>query len=505
MGFSCCGSNVWLPVVLLLPFASSALIIVLRSVPRAQEIISILASVTLFPAAAYLGFSAIQGATLGLLKYNLTSKVTLAFAPEAFGIVFSVLVSLLWVITNIYTIGYMNKVYGKGKDRAVFYACFAASIGCTLCIAFAANIVTIFICYEMLTLCTYPLIIHGQSPKALEGGSAYLKTLLCSSVLLFLPLVVLVYTVAPTELFSSAFLVAEKRPDLVPLLSVLLCYGVAKAAVMPLHTWLPRAMVAATPVSALLHAVAVVKSGVFTIAKITVYALGVKGMHDLYNDTASAIISGVTHLNVPMYVSVATIIVGSVCAMVQTNLKKLLAYSTISQLSYITLAISLYTDGAIAAAMLQMVGHAFAKITLFFAVGAIYASTGRTLISELTGLGKAMPMTIAMFSLGAFAMIGIPPAGTIWGKFYILSEAMQQDNYLVVGTVLLSTLLNTLYFIPLIYRAFFMQGENISEVKEAPLPLLFAMLATSTGTLFLFFKPALISKVLATVGTPIYF
>ncbi|QJC27288.1 cation:proton antiporter subunit A [Anaplasma platys] len=491
--------------MLLLPFVSSALILGFRRVPHSQEVLSILASTVLFPVAAYLGFRAINGAPSGLLKYNLSSKLTLAFAPEAFGVVFSILVSLLWVITNIYTIGYMNNVYGKGNDRSVFYACFAASIGCTMCIAFAANIATIFIFYEMLTLCTYPLITHGRSQKALESGSAYIKTLLCSSVLLFLPLVVLVCSVSPAELFSSDYLVAEKRPDLIPLLSVLLCYGVAKAAIMPLHTWLPRAMVAATPVSALLHAVAVVKSGVFTIAKITVYALGVQGMYNICNSANGAVNSGTLHVNVLMYASIATILLGSLCAIAQTNLKKLLAYSTISQLSYITLAISLYTDGAMSAALLQMVGHAFAKITLFFAVGAIYASTGRTMISELTGLGKAMPLTLAMFSLGAFAMIGIPPAGTIWGKFYILSEALRQDNYLVVGTVLLSTLLNTLYFIPLIFRAFFIKGEDVSVIKEAPLPLLLAMLATSLGTLFLFFKPDAVSGVMATVGTQIHF
>lgn len=502
MGFSCCGTNVWLLVLLLLPFISSALILSCRRIPHSQEILSTLASLALLPVAGYLGFRTIQGTSLGILKYNLSPQITLALAPEALGVVFSVLVAMLWVITNVYTIGYMNKVYGRNKNRSVFYACFAASIGCTMCIAFAANVVTIFVFYEMLTMCTYPLIVHGQSPKALESGSAYLKTLLCSSVFLFLPLVVLISVAAPTELFSLSSLVAEKRPDLVPLLSVLLCYGVAKAAVMPLHVWLPRAMVAATPVSALLHAVAVVKSGVFTVTKITVYALGVSGMYELLHDTNTDATSGIFGGNMLMYVSVATILGGSICALRQTNLKRLLAYSTISQLSYITLAISLYTDNAISAAMFQMVCHAFAKITLFFAVGAIYVSSGRTQVTELTGLGRAMPFTLTMFSLGAFAMIGIPPAGTIWGKFYILSEALQQGSYLVVGTVLLSTLLNTLYFIPLVYRAFFMEADT-HGVREAPLPLLIAMLATSLGTLFLFFKPDFISGVLAAVGTQI--
>ncbi|WP_249549047.1 proton-conducting transporter membrane subunit [Anaplasma phagocytophilum] len=490
-----CRPDVLLFVVVSLPFVCSALIIALKRFSHSQEVLSTLASLALFltACALYLGLHCKPA----ILQLRLSSAILFILEPEALGIVFGILVSFLWAVTNIYTIGYMNKVYGKLQDRSVFYSCFAASIGCTMGIAFAGNLVTLFIFYEMLTICTYPLIIHGGSKDSIASGSFYIKTLLCSSVFLFLPAIAIVcVTSEAAGLFSARSFISETHPNLLPFIVVMLCYGVAKAAIVPVHIWLPRAMVAPTPVSALLHAVAVVKSGVFTLIKITVCALGIHGMYNYYN--APATIDVAPHHNIMLYLSVVTIIAGSIFAVAQKNLKRLLAYSTVSQLSYITLALSMFTDGAVAAAVFQMVCHAFAKITLFFAVGAVYAASGKTMIRDIDGLGRVMPITFTAFCIGALAMIGIPPAATFWGKFYIITEALKQQNYIVIFTVALSTVLNTLYFVPLMYRVFFAADATCTErVKEAPLLILLAMLVSSTCTILLFLKPNIVLGMLS--------
>ncbi|MDB1135541.1 proton-conducting transporter membrane subunit [Candidatus Anaplasma sp. TIGMIC] len=496
--------DVLLFIVAALPFVAALLIIALKRVAYVQEALSSFASLTLFPATC--GLYAVtfckSGSAATSLSYSMSSSMLFILEPDALGMAFGVLVSLLWCITNVYTIGYMNKAYGAKKDLSTFYACFAASIGCTMGIAFSGNLVTLFIFYEMLTISTYPLIVHDRSPSAFAAGSFYLKTLLCASVTSFLPLLAVVWSIShEAGLFSSQFFVSEMRPGVIPLLSALLCYGVAKAAIMPVHMWLPRAMVAPTPVSALLHAVAVVKSGVFTIIKVTVCVFGAHGMYSYYSGSQG--IDGVLHLNVLLYLSAFTMIGGSVLALMQKELKKLLAYSTVSQLSCITLALAMYTDLSVASAMLQMVCHAFAKITLFFAAGAIYITTGRTSIDQMDGLGRAMPVTLAAFCLGAFSMIGIPPAPTFWSKFYILSEAVRQDSYLVIFAIALSTLLNTIYFVPVVYRAFFGDASALQKFREAPPAVIAAMLATSACTAVLFFKPGIVFKFLESMGLPV--
>lgn len=343
---------------------------------------------------------------------------------------------------------------------------------------------------------------HTRAECKLHRGRQVLpKNITMRFHAVFLPAVIMICGLGGAGSFGTASFISETHPAFLPILLILLCYGVAKAAIVPVHVWLPRAMVAPTPVSALLHAVAVVKSGVFTIIKIAVYVLGVRGMGEYYASAGGTIYN----CNVLMYLSAATIIVGSVMAMQQSNLKKLLAYSTVSQLSYITLAVSMYTDGAIRAAVLQMVCHAFAKITLFFAAGAIYAVTGKTSVKEMDGIGRAMPLTAAAFCIGALAMVGVPPASTFWGKFSILSEAMGSGHIVVVLTVVASTLLNTLYFVPIIYRAFFIKPSAKSGRKEAPVPMLAAMMATSACTIALFLYPNIVFGVLDRIGLAVTF
>ena len=482
-----------------LPFVSAALILAFSSARRAHEVLTLASSCALVPILYRIYVLCASGQGGVVLRYEMTSSLCIVLQPEALGITFALMVSLLWLITNIYTICYMNRTDSKNaRHHPVFYSCFAASVGCTLCVAFSGNIATLFVAYEVLTACTYPLIIHGLSASSIAGGRFYLKTLLCTSMLFFLPAVIVICGLdGAAGSFGVASFISETHPAFLPILLILLCYGVAKAAIVPAHVWLPEAMVAPTPASALLHAVAVVKSGVFAIIKITVYVLGVRGMGEYYATVGGTIYN----CNVMMCLSALTVVVGSIMAMRQSNLKKLLAYSTVSQLSYIMLAISMYTDGAIRSAVLQMVCHAFAKITLFFSTGAIYAVTGKTNVKEIDGIGRAMPITTAAFCIGALAMVGVPPASTFWGKFSILSEAMGNGHILVVFTVVVSTLLNTLYFVPIIYRAFFIKpSAKGGSRREAPVPMLAAMMATSSCTIALFLYPNIVFRVLDHVG-----
>ncbi|MGN7679065.1 MAG: proton-conducting transporter transmembrane domain-containing protein [Anaplasma sp.] len=486
-------ADVLLLGAVLLPFVSAALILIFRRVPHSHRVFTLASSCALLPILCRL-YVLYSGGEDVALQHVLTSSLHLTLQPEALGMVFSLLVSVLWITTNVYTLSYMDKTDQKNKEwHPVFYACFSASIGCTLCLAFAGNLATLFIAYEMLTVCTYPLITHGLSANALEGGRFYLKTLLCTSMLLFLPAVVIMCGLdRGMGSFDTVYFISETHSRFLPILMILLCYGVAKAAMVPAHVWLPKAMVAPTPVSALLHAVAVVKSGVFTIIKIAVYVLGIRGMSEYYGGSAF-------HINILMYISAATVIIGSLAAIRQTSLKGLLAYSTVSQLSYIMLALSMYTDGAVRASMLQMVCHAFAKITLFFSVGAIYASTGKTKTNEISGIGRMMPVTASAFCIGALAMIGVPPAATFWGKFSILSAALSGEHLVVTFTIVASTLLNTLYFVPIMYRMFFAKAED-SGHSEASLPMLAAMVFSSACTALLFFKPGIVFGIFDSIG-----
>ena len=491
-----CHSDMLPVIAVFLPFSAAILMFLApRRIPWLCEIASLLSSAALFPITC-LTFRLLTDGRGSALQYSVSSSLKFVLIPEIFGVTFGIMVSLLWVIASIYTVSYMNRVEGRSKEKNTFYGCFSASIGCTLGIAFSGNAITLFTFYEMLTMCTYPLIVHSRSSTAFASGRFYIKTLVCSSMLFFMPSVVIIASVAPGTFGADSF-VSDVNPNLSVLIAALMCIGVAKAALVPVHVWLPKAMVAPTPVSALLHAVAVVKSGVFTIIKIAVYSLGVDGMHEFFAGRGAIVEGTMSLLNVGMYLSVFTMIAGSIVAAQQTNLKRLLAYSTISQLSYITLAVSMYTADSVMASMTQMICHAFAKITLFFAVGVIYVCTGKTDIKDIDGLGKAMPITFIAFSIGALSMIGVPPAPTFWGKFYIISAALHQSNFLVVLAVIVSTLLNTLYFAPVVYRAFFARSHNNHTVVGAPSWMIVAMLMTCACTIALFFFPEITLKTFA--------
>jgi multicomponent Na+:H+ antiporter subunit D len=286
------------------------------------------------------------------------------------------------------------------------------------------------------------------------------------------------YTATGTLQFEPGGIIeGHLQGPAVGLLLALFVFGIGKAAVMPVHRWLPAAMVAPTPVSALLHAVAVVKAGVFTITKIIVYIFGIDFLF-------AAPSSGWL-----VYAAAFTIIVASVVALQQQNLKRLLAYSTVAQLSYVVMAAAILKPLAEVGAAVHMVAHAFGKITLFFAAGAIYTAARKTELHQFRGIARRMPWTMAAFTIGALSMIGVPPTGGFVSKWYILAGAFQADNYVAIAAIIASTALNAAYFLPIIFMAWFLE-EDVPPAKEhgeAPFAAVLALTITAALTLLFFF------------------
>jgi multicomponent Na+:H+ antiporter subunit D len=416
-----------------------------------------------------------------LVLTELTPRLSIAFRVEPLGMLFAALASGLWIINSIYSIGYMRG--NREKHQTRFYTCFALALAATMGVAFAANLFTLFLFYELLTLSTYPLVSHKGDAATVRSARVYLGVLLSTSIGLFLPAIIWTYHVAGTGDFTEGGILAGKLSGAdVGLLLALFVFGVGKAAVMPVHRWLPAAMVAPTPVSALLHAVAVVKAGVFTITKLIVYIFGVDF---LFSEPSSGWL---------VYAAAFTIIAASVVALRQQNLKRLLAYSTVAQLSYVVMAAAVLKPLAEVGAAIHVVAHAFGKITLFFAAGAIYTAAKKTELQELRGIGRRMPWTMGAFTVGALSMIGVPPTAGFVSKWYILAGSFEADNLLAIFTIIASTALNAAYFLPIIFMAWFAQEEPGSKDHgEAPLLVVLALTATALLTLgFFFFNGAVI-------------
>ncbi|NNF79850.1 MAG: monovalent cation/H+ antiporter subunit D family protein, partial [Rhizobiales bacterium] len=398
---------------------------------------------------------------------------------EPLGLLFALVASGLWTVTSVYSIGYMRAHDEPHQTR--YYVCFALAILGALGVALAQNLFSLFLFYEMLTLSTYPLVTHNGTDEARAGGRTYLGILLGTSIGLFLFGILVTWFVAGSITFQQGGILAGKLdPAWAGLLYALFLFGIGKAAVMPFHRWLPAAMVAPTPVSALLHAVAVVKAGVFSLLKVTIYIFGSEFI--LSNDVTGLLI----------WVAAATILLSSLIAMTKDNLKARLAYSTVSQLSYIVLGAMLASKSGLIGGSIHIAMHAFAKITLFFAAGAIYVTTGKKLISQLNGLGRAMPVTFGVFLVGALGIIGLPPLGGMWSKWYLGLGAVETGQLLLLGVLMASSLLNVVYLLPIPIRAFFSkpaEGESYPEIKEAPKPILAAMLITAAMSAILFFYP----------------
>jgi multicomponent Na+:H+ antiporter subunit D len=337
---------------------------------------------------------------------------------------------------------------------------------------------SLFVFYEMITLITYPLVTHSGTEEAKSAGRMYLGYLLGTSICLLLLAIIWTWSITGTLDFVQGGVFDNEVPDsLLLILYVLYVFGVGKAAMMPFHRWLPAAMVAPVPVSALLHAVAVVKAGVFTILKLTVYLFGI-------DELANA---GVADWL--LYVAGATILIASIIALRQDNLKARLAYSTVSQLSYVMMATAILAPLSIFAAALHIAAHAFGKITLFFAAGSIYTASHKTEVSQLDGIGWRMPWTMTAFAIGSLSMIGVPPTAGFLSKWFMLQGAFTVENWIAIGIIVISTLLNAAYFLPIIYVAFFRESDHDGNHGEAPVAIVLALTITALGTIMLFIMP----------------
>lgn len=462
---------------MLIPAVGAFFIASTGTKPNLRETYTFVTAALLFMVVFVMLPSVMQGARPATEGFDILPGLTIQFEIEPLGMIFAMIASTLWIVNSVYSVGYMRG--NNEKKQTIFFTCFAIAIASTMGIAFAGNLFTLFLFYEVLTLSTYPLVTHKGNDDAKAGGRMYLGILLTTSVVFLLPAVIGTYFVAGTGDFTAGGIIpADESPVVIAALGVLFIYGIGKAAVMPVHRWLPAAMVAPTPVSALLHAVAVVKAGVFSVVKIIVYVFGL----DMFSGGATGWV---------VYAAGFTVLVASIIALSQDNLKRRLAYSTISQLSYVVLAAAMATPLAIIGAAMHITAHAFGKITLFFAAGSIYTAAHKTEISQLNGIGKRMPITMAAFGIGALSMIGVPPTAGFLGKWYILSAAMDIKDWFVLFVLFVSTLLNTGYFIPILYRAF-MKKEDVPpshEHGEAPWPIVLALSLTALATLALFIFP----------------
>lgn len=423
--------------------------------------------------------------------FDIFPNIGISLGLEPISFIFIIMVNSLWLVATLYSYGYMRT--NNEKRLGNFFSFFAIAIGCANGAALSSNLLTLFIFYELLTVSTYPLVTHKGDEQSKQSGRKYLLILLGTSLCFFLPAMGYVYFLSGNLDFVSGGLLTttlsgmEVNNIAISILLVLFIFGISKAAVMPFHSWLPAAMVAPTPVSALLHAVAVVKVGVFSIIKVLVYIFGLD------------ILLGLFTVDLMIYICGFTIITTSVIALKQDNLKKLLAYSTISQLSYVIIAILILTPSAIIAATMHLVAHAVSKITLFFAAGAIYSSTGYTKISEMDGIGKKLKVVSIAFTLGAMSLVGIPLLVGFTSKWYIVQSSVEVGQWFILLIITTSTLLNIGYFTPIIYRFFFKNELKEVSFKTLPRDISLSVIICCALMVILFLKPNLVMEVISYV------
>ncbi len=482
----------------IVPFVGAVLIPLTGASPNLRETVTLVTAAVLLYLVSSLYPVVAAGGMPMVDLFEMLPGLSIVFVVEPLGMIFAGIASFLWIATSIYSIGYMRGHDEKNQTR--FYAYFAVALGASMGIAFAGNMLTLFIFYEILTISTFPLVAHAGTDDAKRAGRVYLGILLGTSIGFLLFAIIWTWTLTGTLDFTQGGILAGKANGVTAaILLALYTFGIGKAALMPFHRWLPSAMVAPTPVSALLHAVAVVKAGVFTVVKVVVYIFGIDFLFDI---GASVWLQ---------YAAAATILIASLVAMTKDDLKARLAYSTISQLSYIILGAMLANDLGIIGSGMHIAMHAFGKITLFFCAGAFMVAAHKTKISQMRGIGHAMPFTTMAFLIGSLSVIGLPPMGGLWSKWYLALGTLEAGQIGLLGVLMVSSLLNVAYLLPIPFRGFFSSPDDnppparshdhdpehdhthdhdrVKGIKEAPLPCLVAIGLTSAGCLALFFYP----------------
>ncbi|KAB2889839.1 MAG: monovalent cation/H+ antiporter subunit D family protein [Desulfobulbaceae bacterium] len=462
-------SSPMLLVALLIPLIGSLGVMFRGDDENVREGISSVASILLLGVVCSLIPPVLKGKILFLQMFTILPGLTITLRADGMSMIFALVASSLWTIAVYYSMGYMRGLNEHAQTR--FNACFALAIFGAIGVAFSDNLLTMYLFYEIVSICTYPLVAHHQDEEGYKGARKYIVYLTATAKAFLLPAMILIYVLTGTLDFaaniSTGIFPDGSNTVLVTMLYIFCLFGFAKNGVMPFHHWLPGAMVAPTPVSALLHAVAVVKVGVFCTTRVMLYIFGVDLMDTL-------------NLGIPTAYFVGfTVIMASILALSKDNLKARLAYSTVSQLSYIIMGVALLTPTAIEGGLIHIVNHAFSKITLFFCAGAIYVATHKKNISEMEGLGKTMPFTFGAFAVASLSMIGAPPVGGFITKWNLLVGSVEAHQIGILLILIASTMLNAAYFAPVTYRAFFNKppaGEVVTGIREAPLSMLIPIL-----------------------------
>jgi multicomponent Na+:H+ antiporter subunit D len=466
-----------IPLTVLVPLAGALLIWLSRSRPNLREAMTLVTAVALFAVVLSILPAVIGGQRPRVAVVEMLPGLGIAFGAEPLGVAFAGVASFLWIITSLYSIGYMRGHHERNQTR--FYIFFAIALASTMGVAFADNMLTLFTFYEVLSVCTFPLVVHAGTDEARRAGRTYLGILLGTSIGFQLLAIGATWFITGTLDFREGGIFAGKASDgIIVALMVLYFFGIGKAAVMPFHRWLPAAMVAPTPVSALLHAVAVVKAGVFTVLKVAIYIFGL----DLMRGTGAN--------NWLAYIAAATILIASLVAMTKDNLKLRLAYSTVSQLSYIVMGAMLATQASVIGGAMHIAMHAFAKITLFFCAGAILVAADKTEISQMRGLGRRMPFTFTAFFLASLSIIGMPPMGGVWSKWELMLGAFDGGQNLLVAVLMVSSLLSVAYLMPVAVQGFLPAGRGNAPslrdgvgagIREAPIFCVVPLWITAIG------------------------
>jgi multicomponent Na+:H+ antiporter subunit D len=465
-----------LPGLALLPSALAVPLIVLsRRRPAVRETWSVAAALLQTAVVALMIPPALAGEVLTWSPLPLVDGSPLVLRADPLGVLFAALASALWILTTVYSIGYTRALAEPRQTR--YFACFALALFSTVGVALAGNLLTFFGFFELLTVSTYPLVVHRGTPEAARAGRVYLAYTLTGGAALLGAVAATQALVGRTDFVPGGLLAGATAPPwALWALFVLFLVGCGvKAAVVPLHTWLPVAMIAPTPVSALLHAVAVVKAGVFGLARVTGFVFGPAVLAGLGAATLLAAVAG------------ATVLLASLAALRQDNLKRLLAFSTVSQLSYIVLGLAIGEPAAFTGAVLHIASHGLLKITLFFCAGAVHVTAHRERVSELDGLGFRMPWTMGAFAVAAFLLSGIPPGLAFASKWRLLLGAADGRAWAAVAVLSASALLNLGYFAPVVLRAF--RGRAPAAPGEAPASLLVPLLLTAGAALALGLRP----------------
>jgi len=465
---------------LLAPFVAASLSMLAPR--RLAEGWQYIAAVVSLLCSASLLIKVLDGQAPGLTLLPVIPGLDLAMRVDALGITFATLASTLWLAASLYSSGYVRAE--KMTHRPRYFACFAASIGAALGVAFSANLLTFLLFYELLTLMTYPLVAHKQTDKAIAAGRRYLCFALTAGMVLLVAIAWTWHTAGTLDFAAGGILAGKAGVAEAAALFCLFMAGCGvKAAIMPLHSWLPAAMVAPSPVSALLHAVAVVKAGVFGCIRIIGFVFGPE------------VLSGMTAAHIITALCGITILAGSLLALRQDQLKRRLAYSTIVQLSFIVLGAMLLSPLAMTGSVLHLVNHGLSKITLFLCAGAIIATNHVERISQMKGLGHRMPWTFGAFTVATLGLIGVPAFCGFVSKLYLIRGAWQSDEVVYMIVLLLGSVFTAAYLVPVLYTAYFEKPEDdhAAHGEEARRTMVVPLLATAMFVFIFGVVPAVIN------------